>query len=94
MPRRRLAALVLAALLAAPAARAEDDWQQSPPPPSPPAPAEEQGAPPSDAYDVSVDINGSGAVSLDAFQSALAPYGDWVVAPSYGQVWRPRVATG
>ncbi len=48
---------------------------------------------PSD-YDVSVDLNVSGAVTFDTFHGALSPYGDWVVAGSYGRVWRPRVAAG
>ncbi len=48
---------------------------------------------PSD-YDVSVDLNVSGAVSFDTFYGSLTPYGDWVVVGSYGRVWRPRVAAG
>jgi hypothetical protein len=48
-----------------------------------------------DQYDVSVDLNVQGAgVGFETFRSPLQPYGDWVVVGSYGQVWRPRVATG
>jgi hypothetical protein len=47
-----------------------------------------------DDYDVSVDMNVSGAVTFDTFQGALGPYGEWVVAGGYGRVWRPRVAAG
>ncbi len=48
----------------------------------------------SGGYDVSVDLNVQGAVTLDSFQAPLQPYGDWVVVGSYGRVWRPRVAAG
>lgn len=45
--------------------------------------------------DVSVDLSVPGAaVDFDSFQTGLAPYGEWVVSPSYGRVWRPRVAVG
>jgi len=45
-------------------------------------------------YDVTVDLNASGAVSLDTFQAPLAPYGDWLDVGTHGRVWRPRVAVG
>lgn len=46
-------------------------------------------------YDVSVDdLNVSGAVTLETFQGPLSAHGDWVVAGSYGRVWRPHVAAG
>jgi hypothetical protein len=50
--------------------------------------------PPADDYPVSVDVDASASVSFDTFHGALAPYGDWVVAGSYGRVWRPHVAAG
>jgi hypothetical protein len=43
-------------------------------------------------YDVSVDVNGG--ATLETFQAPLSPYGEWVVAGGYGNVWRPRVAAG
>jgi uncharacterized protein DUF6600 len=76
---RPLAAFLAVALLA-PAVRA-DDWYED----------DAAGGP---SYDVSVDVNGSGAATLESFQAPLSPYGEWVVAPGYGQVWRPRVAPG
>ena len=51
-------------------------------------------APQGDDYRVSVDMDASASVSLDTFQGALAPYGQWVVAAGYGNVWRPRVPPG
>lgn len=48
----------------------------------------------SDDYQVSVDVDAGASVSPDTFEGALAPYGDWVVAGSYGRVWRPHVAAG
>jgi hypothetical protein len=45
-------------------------------------------------YDVSVDVGGSGDVTFDTFYEPLSPYGEWVSVPSYGRVWRPRVAAG
>ncbi|HET9551456.1 MAG TPA: DUF6600 domain-containing protein, partial [Anaeromyxobacteraceae bacterium] len=48
-----------------------------------------------DGYDVSsVDLDTTGAISISTFQAPLSPYGDWVTAPGYGSVWRPRVALG
>jgi hypothetical protein len=84
---RRIAMLLAVAAVLAPAAgRANeweedysDDWRSEPPPRS-------------DDYPVSVDVDA--AVSIDTFQGALAPYGEWVVAGSYGRVWRPHVAAG
>jgi hypothetical protein len=32
------------------------------------------------------------AVSLDSFQTQLAPYGAWIQVPGYGLCWRPAVA--
>jgi hypothetical protein len=83
MRHRRL--VVLAALLAAPTLslandRFEgDDWDDGRS---------------SGGYDVSVDLNDQGAVSLESFQAPLQPYGDWVEVGNYGRVWRPRVAAG
>ncbi|HTR01734.1 MAG TPA: DUF6600 domain-containing protein [Thermoanaerobaculia bacterium] len=34
------------------------------------------------------------AVSIGVFHDQLSPYGSWVVAGSYGNVWVPRVAAG
>jgi hypothetical protein len=34
------------------------------------------------------------AMSVQTFQAPLAPYGQWVVSPTYGQVWRPNTAPG
>src|SRR6186997_473397 len=31
-----------------------------------------------------------GGVSMQRFDQALSPYGDWLVVPQYGRVWRPR----
>ena len=35
-----------------------------------------------------------GSVSIAVFHEQLAPYGRWVVAGSYGNVWVPQVASG
>jgi hypothetical protein len=35
-----------------------------------------------------------GSVGIETFQGSLAPYGQWVVSPTYGQVWRPHTAPG
>ncbi len=45
-------------------------------------------------YDVQVDVDGAAPVTLESFQSGLAPYGDWVRTGAYGMAWRPRVAPG
>ncbi|HET8541731.1 MAG TPA: DUF6600 domain-containing protein, partial [Anaeromyxobacter sp.] len=76
--------VVLAVALAPPGARA-DDWEQEPPGWS---------EPPAEGYDVAVDVDPGGDVSLETFQGPLAPYGEWVHSPRYGQVWRPNVAAG
>jgi hypothetical protein len=76
------AALAVAGL---PAGARADEWEQQPPGPAEPPPAEN--------YDVSVDVN-PGGVTLETFQQPLAPYGEWVYVPRYGQVWRPHVAAG
>ena len=48
-----------------------------------------------DSVDVSVGIATPGAsVSFSTFQDGLSPYGEWVSAGSYGQVWRPRGVPG
>jgi hypothetical protein len=54
---------------------------------------DDQQAPDGD-YDVSVDLNDQGSVSIESFQGALSPYGEWVQAGGYGRAWRPRVAAG
>ena len=80
-PRKWIAVLAVTAL--ASAARADDrEWEDQ---------AGGWQEAPSD-YDVSVDLNSP--VTFDSFQGSLAPYGEWVVAGSYGRVWRPRVAQG
>ncbi len=86
---RRITTLLAVAAVIAPAvvARANeweedysDEWRDESPPP--------------DDYPVSVDVGASASVTFDNFQGALSPYGDWVVAGSYGRVWRPHVAAG
>jgi len=72
--------------------------QYQPPPPSqyqgpPPAPYQEQ--PPAQYEDqpqgqYQDQDQGQGAdIDIDAFHSALDPYGQWVDTPQYGQVWSP-----
>ncbi len=51
-------------------------------------------SPPPDDYPVSVDVDAAVSVDFDTFHGALSPYGEWVVAGSYGRVWRPHVAAG
>ena len=81
-------ALALAAALAiGPASARADEWEQEPPP------GQGWSDPPAESYDVSVDVN-PGGVTLETFQAPLAPYGEWVHSPRYGQVWRPNVAAG
>ncbi|BDG06399.1 DUF6600 domain-containing protein [Anaeromyxobacter oryzae] len=58
-----------------------DQWGDAPPPPG-------------GDYETSVDLNDQGAVSIDTFQGALSPYGEWVDVGGYGRCWRPRVAAG
>jgi hypothetical protein len=82
-PRKLVALLAVAAILPSPAWSQDGDWAD---------PSYRPG--PSDGYDVDVDLNYSGEVSLDTFQGALSPYGEWVAAANYGTVWRPRVAAG
>ena len=85
--------LVLVALLAAFAARAQgpmgapgappaDDTQAPPPPPSEDEQAEEP--PPPDA------LPPPQGPTMQTFEADLAPYGRWVNAPEYGQVWVPN----
>jgi len=81
MSRRTLFALALA--LAVPAAARADEW----------AGAQGETQPAGD-YDVSVDLNPQPAVGPETFEQPLAAYGDWVESPTYGHVWRPRVAAG
>ncbi len=83
MRHRRLA--VLAALLAAPTLSLANDRFEG---------DEWDDGRSSGGYDVSVDLNDQGAVSLESFQAPLQPYGDWVDVGNYGRVWRPRVAAG
>ena len=83
MAHRLLARLSISALLMAGlSARAQDDWVE-----------EGEGRPAGD-YDVRVDVEGAGAVTLDQFQAGLAPHGDWVQSGGFGTAWRPRVAAG
>ena len=76
---RRITTLVAIAAMIAPAAAARandweedysDEWRDESPPP--------------DDYPVSVDVDASASVTFDTFQGALSPYGEWVVAGSYG----------
>jgi hypothetical protein len=89
MFRRVAVAAFLAHLaLAAPVVRAsewEEDYSGDPSAESPP--------PADDEYPVSVDVDAP-PVSVETFETSLAPYGDWVVVGSYGRVWRPHVAAG
>ncbi len=85
---RRSIEIALGAVLAVavvPAGARADEWEQDPPGWTEP--------PPTENYDVSVDVN-PGGVTLETFQAPLSPYGEWVYAPRYGQVWRPHVAAG
>jgi len=43
---------------------------------------------------ISSGLYASVAVSISVFHEQLAPYGRWVMAGSYGNVWVPRVAAG
>ena len=86
---RRIATLVAVAAVIAPAFVRANEWEED---------YSDQwrddSAPPSDDYPVSVDVDASASVTFDTFQGALSPYGEWVVAGSYGRVWRPHVAAG
>ncbi|HVO21251.1 MAG TPA: DUF6600 domain-containing protein [Anaeromyxobacter sp.] len=84
---RRAVALVALAAAVAPAAGRAQEWEEDY------TGATDQAAT-SDEYPVSVDVDASTSVDLATFQDSLQPYGEWVVAGSYGRVWRPRVATG
>lgn len=87
MLRRTLTLVALAALAAPALPRADDrEWEED----YTDRWSDER---PAD-YDVSVDMNDSGAVNFDTFQGALSPYGEWVVVGGYGRVWRPHVAAG
>ncbi|HEX9052404.1 MAG TPA: DUF6600 domain-containing protein, partial [Anaeromyxobacter sp.] len=79
-----IALFLAAAMTVGPASARADDWETEGP---------DWNEPPADSYDVSVDVN-PGGVTLETFQSPLAPYGEWVQVPRYGQVWRPSVAAG
>jgi hypothetical protein len=75
--------LLLALLLASPlAGRAQEEWEDV-------RQDQTQGG-----YDVQVGVEGAGAVTLESFETGLAPYGDWVQSGSHGTAWRPRVAPG
>jgi len=85
MLRRILVLVALGAILLPDVNRADGrEWEEDY--------SDDEGSYAPDDYDVSVDLNVSGSVSFDTFQGALSPYGEWVVAGSYGRVWRPRVA--
>ncbi|HEY7725884.1 MAG TPA: DUF6600 domain-containing protein [Anaeromyxobacteraceae bacterium] len=73
-----LAALTVP-LLARP--QADPDW------PDEPGWQDVSPAPGDPEVDVTV-APGSG-VTLDTFREGLAPHGEWVTVPRYGQVWRP-----
>jgi len=90
MLRRAITSLILAAALLLPLAHRADDreWEED-------YTDQWSNEPPAGNYDVSVDeLNSQGTVTPETFQGALAPYGDWMDAPSYGRVWRPHVAAG
>jgi hypothetical protein len=75
--------LLLALLLASPLfAQAQEEWEEV-------RPDQAQGG-----YDVQVGVEGAGPVTMENFESGLAPYGDWVQSGSHGTAWRPRVAPG
>jgi hypothetical protein len=46
------------------------------------------------ALGMPANLHASVAVSISVFHDQLTPYGRWVVAGSYGNVWVPHVATG
>jgi hypothetical protein len=81
LPTRLLLALLLASPLAA---RAQEEWEDV-------RQGQDQ---PQGGYDVQVGVEGSGAATLENFETGLAPYGDWVQSSSHGTAWRPRVAAG
>jgi hypothetical protein len=91
MLRRALLLLALTAVLSPAHARAQDrEWEED---------YGDQGTaeqPPSDDYRVSVDMDtgNDAGVTIDTFQGALSPYGDWMVVGGLGRVWRPHVAAG
>jgi hypothetical protein len=83
---RLLVALIVATVLVPGGSRADDwEWQD-----------DHSGGWSDDrsGYDVSVDLNVSGAVTFETFSGPLSSYGDWVVVGTHGRVWRPRVAAG
>lgn len=43
-------------------------------------------------YDDPAEGGGGGTVQVGTFYDALSPYGEWVVVPRFGRVWRPAVA--
>jgi hypothetical protein len=93
MLRRTLMLLALTAVLSPPHARADDrdrEWEEDYSDQWTNEPAQ------SDDYRVSVDMDtgNDAGVTIDTFQGALSPYGDWVVAGGLGRVWRPHVAAG
>ncbi len=83
LPTRLLLALLLASPLAAQGQEEWEDVQQ-----------DQRQDQPQGGYDVQVGVEGAGAVTLESFESGLAPYGDWVQSGSHGTAWRPRVAPG
>jgi hypothetical protein len=77
------AALVAVLALSAPLAahpQGDPDW--------PDEPGWQDVSPGDPQVDVSV-APGSGA-TLDDFRQGLAPHGEWINVPQYGQVWRPH----
>src|SRR5206468_9174427 len=50
--------------------------------------------PPVDAWQATDDADAAPPITPADYENALAPYGQWVDAPTYGQVWRPEVAYG
>lgn len=45
--------------------------------------------------DVSVELDErTPGLTPEVFRSALGGYGEWLVSPRHGEVWRPRVAAG
>lgn len=89
MLRRIALMLALATVVAPSAARAHeweedytDDWSAEAPPDA------------AVVADATADVDVDASVTFDTFHGALSPYGEWVVAGSYGRVWRPHVAAG
>jgi hypothetical protein len=40
---------------------------------------------------VEVEVSPERVESIEVFYTRLAPYGEWIVVPEYGKVWRPSI---